>query len=233
MNSATLLSRNGCALMKRTLKIAPSLLSADFAKLAEEVRRVEQAGCDLLHVDVMDGHFVPNITVGPFIVKALRRVTKLPLDVHLMIERPERYVDVFAQAGADNITVHAEACYGNLFEVIEHVHSHAITCGVSLKPHTPLDRIREHLNNIDMVLLMTVNPGFGGQAFMPEVLTKIQDLRREFSKDIEVDGGINKDTARQTVKAGANVLVAGTSVFGRPDAAEAIRDLRAAEKEMH
>ena len=208
------------------VKVAPSLLAADFSKLAEELGRVEAAGCDMLHVDVMDGHFVPNITVGPFIVKAIRKITKLPLDVHLMIERPEKFIDEFVAAGADHITFHAEACHGNLHEVIEHVHSHAITCGVSLKPQTPVSRIAESLVNLDLVLLMTVNPGFGGQAFIPEVLTKVRELRKQFDRDIEVDGGINKETAKQAVEAGANVLVAGTAIFGKPDAKQAIKDLR-------
>ncbi len=212
--------------MTKTLKIAPSILAADFTRLPQEIERVEKAGCDWLHVDVMDGHFVPNLTVGPFIVAAIRRLTKLPLDVHLMIEKPERYIQEFVKAGADNITVHAEACPGYLDEVIEIIHSHTVRCGVSLKPATPLDRIAKNIVNVDMVLLMTVNPGFGGQKFMPEVLPKIQFLREQFQGDIEVDGGINKDTARQVVEAGANVLVAGTAIFGQADAKKAIQDLK-------
>ncbi len=212
--------------MTKTIKIAPSLLAADFANLEAEVKKVEAGGCDMLHVDVMDGHFVPNITVGPFIVKAIRRITKLPLDVHLMIEKPEKYIDAFAEAGASNITIHAEACHGNLFEVIEHIHSHAISCGVSLKPLTPLSRIEEHLSNVNMVLLMTVNPGFGGQKFMMEVMPKITELRKKFDGDIEVDGGINRDTAKEAIRAGANVLVAGTAIFGAPNPAEIIKELR-------
>ena len=208
------------------IKIAPSLLAADFTRLPEEIRKVESAGCDWLHVDVMDGHFVPNITVGPFIVKAIRRLTKLPLDVHLMIEKPERFIESFVQAGASSITVHAEACPGYLGEVIEQIHSHAVGCGISLKPATPLERIEENLPNVDLVLLMTVNPGFGGQKFMPEVLHKVKSLRGRFSGDIEVDGGINKDTASEAVRAGANVLVAGTAIFGSADVSKAIKDLR-------
>src|SRR3990167_6047527 len=177
--------------MNKPIKISPSLLAADFAHLAEDIRRVESAGCDRLHVDVMDGHFVPNITVGPVVVKAIRKVTKLPLDVHLMIENPEKYIEAFVDAGADHITFHAEACHGNMGEVIEIVHSHAITCGVSLKPATPLSKLEGSLDNLDMVLLMTVNPGFGGQAFIPEVMDKVRELRRHFGRDIEVDGGIN------------------------------------------
>ncbi len=212
--------------MNRKIKIAPSLLAADFSNLASEIAKVEKAGCDMLHIDVMDGHFVPNITVGPFIVKAIRKVTKLPLDVHLMIERPEKYVVDFVEAGADHITFHAEACHGNLHEVIEQVHSHAITCGVSLRPETPLSRIKESLVNVDLVLLMTVNPGFGGQAFMPEVLKKVSELRSSFERDIQVDGGINQDTAKKAVQAGANILVAGTAIFGKSDVRQAIEALR-------
>jgi ribulose-phosphate 3-epimerase len=210
----------------KKIKIAPSLLSADFARLADEVARVERAGCDMLHVDVMDGHFVPNITIGPFIVKALRKVTKLPLDVHLMIENPGDYVAQFVEAGADHITFHAEACDGNFAETIEAIRSRKVSCGVSLKPLTPLSALDGHLDKIDMVLLMTVNPGFGGQKFMPEVLDKVRALRAKYDKDIEVDGGINKDTCRDAVAAGANVLVAGTAIFGKEDVKQAIEDLR-------
>lgn len=209
-----------------SVKIAPSLLAADFAHLAEEVQRVEKAGCDLLHLDVMDGHFVPNITIGPFIVKAIRKLTKLPLDVHLMIDKPERFVGAFADAGADHITFHAEACHENLFEVIEIVHSFNVTCGVSLKPDTPLNKLDGHIPNIDMVLLMTVNPGFGGQRFIPHVLSKVRELRSRFGGDIEVDGGINKETGKEAIEAGANILVAGTAIFGRSDTAQAIEELR-------
>ena len=159
------------------IEIIPSILSADMARLGDQMETVRAGGAKLIHVDVMDGHFVPNITVGPFIVKVIRKVTNLPLDVHLMIERPEKYISDFVESGANHITFHAEACHGNLHEVIELVHSHAITCGVSLKPQTPLSCIRESLVNVDRVLLMTVNPGFGGQAFMPEVLKKVSELR--------------------------------------------------------
>ena len=212
--------------MNQPLKIAPSLLAADFANLASEIKKVEAAGCDMIHIDVMDGHFVPNITVGPFIVKAIRKITSLPLDTHLMIEHPEQYVDSFADAGSDSITVHAEACRGNLEEVIQKIRARKLRCGVSLKPATPLSEIEKYLNGMDMVLLMTVNPGFGGQAFMREVLPKISALRKNFEKDIQVDGGINKETGRETVSAGANVLVAGTAIFGKTDVKQAIEDLR-------
>jgi ribulose-phosphate 3-epimerase len=209
-----------------SLKIAPSLLAADFSCLAKEIEKVERAGCDMLHVDVMDGHFVPNLTVGPFIVKAIRKVTKLPLDTHLMIDDPARFIPDFIKAGSTSITVHAEACPGNLEEVIRLIRSHKAGVGVSLKPASPLSLLDKVLDKIDLVLMMTVNPGFGGQAFLPEVLPKVKELRSRFKGDIEVDGGINKDTAKEAVKAGANILVAGTAIFGAPDIAEAIRRLR-------
>lgn len=208
------------------IKIAPSLLAADFSRLAEEVRRVEEAGCDLIHIDVMDGHFVPNITVGPFIVKAIRKLTKLPLDTHLMIENPLQFVKDFAEAGSDHITIHAEACQSNLAQVLQAIKGFGKSRGVSLRPATPLDPIKSHLQDIDMVLLMTVNPGFGGQSFMPEVLPKVEALRRIYTGDIEVDGGINKETCKKAVAAGANVLVAGTAVFGQANVKQAIEDLR-------
>lgn len=212
--------------MNPPIKIAPSVLAADFANLALEIKGVEEAGCDLLHIDVMDGHFVPNITVGPAIVQAIRRATRLPLDTHLMIERPEKYIESFAKAGTDHITVHAEACPHHLPEVIRLIHSHGMTCGVSLKPGTPLSAVEKYLDEVDLVLLMTVDPGFGGQAFQRGVLPKIRDLRGKFKKDIEVDGGINKQTSVEAVDAGANVLVAGTAIFGKEDRRRAIEDLR-------
>ena len=212
--------------MSRPIKIAPSVLSADFTKLASEIEKVEKAGCDMIHIDVMDGHFVPNITVGPFIVKAIRRATQLPLDTHLMIENPEKYIAQFAEAGSNGITVHAEACAGRLREVISLIKSHKVRCGVSVKPATPISEIESFLKEIDLVLIMSVNPGFGGQAFIPEVLPKIEKLRQKFSGDIEVDGGINAQTAPGVVKAGANILVAGTAVFGKEDVQKAIRELR-------
>lgn len=218
--------RRSAAILMSQLKIAPSLLSADFSYLASEIAKVEKAGCDWIHIDVMDGHFVPNITVGPFIVKAIRKVTRLPLDTHLMIEAPEKYIPQFAAAGSDIITVHAEACGPDLSRVIRLIHSHGAKCGVSLKPATSLDALEGHLKEIDLVLLMTVNPGFGGQAFMPEVLPKIQALRQKFAKDIEVDGGINSETAKLAVQAGANVLVAGTAIFGQADVEKAMKGLR-------
>ena len=212
--------------MPPKLKIAPSLLAADFAHLADEVAKVEKADCDLLHIDVMDGHFVPNITVGPVIVSAIRKITKLFLDTHLMIEHPEKYVKNFADAGSDGITIHAEACPGNLGEVIAQIRSLGVRCGVSLRPPTPLTAIEKHLKDLDLVLLMTVEPGFGGQSFMADVMPKVKELRKKFDKDIQVDGGINPETGRIAVAAGANVLVAGTAIFGKADVSKAIRDLR-------
>ncbi|MCG3176098.1 MAG: Ribulose-phosphate 3-epimerase [Candidatus Omnitrophica bacterium] len=212
--------------MSTRLKIAPSLLAADFADLRSEIRKVEAGGCEMLHLDVMDGHFVPNITIGPFIVEAIRKVTKLFLDAHLMIEQPERYVANFVKAGADGVTVHAEACGDRLSEVLASIRSAGARTGVSLKPATPLEPILPYLERIDMVLLMTVNPGFGGQAFMPEVLDKVRRLRTVYPGDIQVDGGINKTTGRQAVEAGANVLVAGTAIFGKTDVKQAIEELR-------
>ena len=208
------------------LKIAPSLLAADFAQLGSEIAKVEKAGCDLLHIDVMDGHFVPNLSVGPFIVKTIRRLTKLPLDTHLMIENPSKFIPEFAKAGSDSITVHAEACPKDLPDVIRLIRSYKLGCGVSLKPASPLSMLDGVLEDIDTVLLMTVNPGFGGQAFLLEVLPKIRELRAKFKRDIQVDGGINRDTSREAVRAGANVLVAGTAIFGAPDPAKAIKELR-------
>jgi len=218
---------------EQRLVLAPSLLSADFARLADDIAKVEQ-DADWLHLDVMDGHFVPNITFGPGVVQAVRQVTRLPLDVHLMIEKPERYVDAFAAAGADLITVHAEACV-HLHRTIQAVKATGRRVGVALNPHTPLDVLRYVLDDVDLVLLMTVNPGFGGQSFIPAVVPKIRKLdrwlrgtgRRE-QVYIEVDGGINVETARVVKAAGADVLVAGSAVFGAPDPGAALRALRAA-----
>jgi ribulose-phosphate 3-epimerase len=199
------------------VKIAPSILSADFTKLGEEIRKVEAAGADLIHIDVMDGHFVPNITIGPLVVKACRKITKLPLDVHLMIENPDRYIPDFARAGADIITVQVEASK-NLAEDIELIRQNNVKPGVVVNPATPIEKVFPVLKNISMVLIMSVNPGFEAQKFMPEVLPKIRKLKAESSKqkvgiDIEVDGGINLETAKEAVKAGANVLVAGSAIF--------------------
>ena len=206
--------------MPRPLRIAPSILASDFARLGEEVRAVEAAGADLVHVDVMDGRFVPNLTVGPAVVAALRAVTKLPIDVHLMIVEPERYVEDFARAGADSISVHLEAS-PHLHRTIQHIKSLGKKASVALNPHTSLDGLDVVLPDLDMVLLMTVNPGFGGQRFIESVVPKIEALRATIARrglptDIEVDGGVAPDTVARVVGAGANVLVAGSAVFGAP-----------------
>ncbi|WP_226665761.1 ribulose-phosphate 3-epimerase [Metabacillus litoralis] len=216
------------------IKIAPSILSADFAKLGEEIKDVENAGAEYIHVDVMDGHFVPNITIGPLIVQAIRPITKLPLDVHLMIEQPDQYIPQFVEAGADIITVHVEACK-HLHRTIQLIKSQGIKAGVVLNPHTPIESIIHVLEDIDMVLLMTVNPGFGGQAFIPQVLPKIKQLSdliktKNLSIEIEVDGGINDVTAKQVVEAGASVLVAGSAIFNKEDRSKAIKELKQATK---
>ncbi len=220
--------------MSRPLLIAPSLLSADIARLGDEVADVERAGADWIHVDVMDGRFVPNITLGPLVVSALRKVTQLPLDVHLMIVEPERYVEAFASAGADTISVHVEAS-PHLQRTLAEIRRLGKRAGAVLNPHTPEGSLEYVLDDLDLILVMSVNPGFGGQAFLPSVLPKIERLRqlveaRGLSIDIEVDGGVTADTAPRVVAAGANALVAGSAVFGRPDRAAAINAIRAAVK---
>ncbi|CAM3255912.1 ribulose-phosphate 3-epimerase [Brevibacillus invocatus] len=213
------------------VKIAPSILSANFARLGEEIQDVERGGADWIHVDVMDGHFVPNITIGPLIVDAIRPVTKLPLDVHLMIEEPDRYIPQFAKSGADWITVHQEACR-HLHRTIYLIKEQGVKAGVVLNPATPLVTIESLLPDLDMVLLMTVNPGFGGQSFISSVVPKIRELRRMLDErglghvEIEIDGGVNKDTGSQCIEAGATVLVAGNAVFNQPDRAQAIAAIR-------
>jgi ribulose-phosphate 3-epimerase len=219
--------------MKRTIKVAPSILSADFSRLGEEIKAVEAAGADLIHIDVMDGHFVPNITIGPLIVQACRKATKLPLDVHLMIENPELYIADFAKAGADYITVHAEAAR-HLHRLVQSIREHkGVKAGVSLNPATPLEELDYILDELDLVLIMSVNPGFGGQAFIPSALRKIRELRqlindRKLSVEIEVDGGVKAENAAAITGAGADILVAGSAVYGAKDYAAAIREIRAA-----
>ncbi|KEZ50050.1 MULTISPECIES: ribulose-phosphate 3-epimerase [Metabacillus] len=212
------------------IKIAPSILSADFSKLGAEIEDVERGGADYIHVDVMDGHFVPNITIGPLIVDAIRPVTKLPLDVHLMIENPDAYIPAFAKAGADIISVHAEAC-PHLHRTIQLIKSEGVKAGVVLNPHTPADIIRHVIDEVDLVLLMTVNPGFGGQSFIHAVLPKIREVadmvkERGLQTEIEVDGGVNAETARLCIEAGANVLVAGSAVYNKSDRKQAIDQIR-------
>ena len=213
-------------------RIAPSILSADFARLADEVAKVEAAGADQIHVDVMDGHFVPNITIGPPVVAALRRVTRLPLDVHLMIEDPDRYLEAFATAGAAFITVHAEAVT-HLHRTLARIRELGVRAGVAVNPSTPVSHLREVLPEIDLILIMSVNPGFGGQTFIPRSLMKVEQAHTLLSStghraDIEVDGGVDLTNAADLVSAGATMLVAGASIFGTPDPAAATRALRAA-----
>lgn len=211
--------------------IAPSILSADFGRLSEEVADAERSGGDWIHIDVMDGHFVPNLTFGPLVVKAVRSASKLPFDVHLMIEKPEAYIEAFVQAGADRITVHAEACV-HLHRVIHFIKELGLPAGVALNPATPISAVEHVLEDVDLVLCMTVNPGFGGQAFIPSVLNKISSVRSrliELGREethIQVDGGIHAGTAPLVREAGANVLVAGNAVYGRSDRAAAIAELR-------
>jgi len=212
------------------VKVAPSILSADFGRLAEEVRAIEAAGADYVHVDVMDGRFVPNITLGPIIVEAVRRATKLPVDVHLMIVEPERYVEAFAKAGADILTVHQEVS-PHLHRTLQQIRQAGAKPSVVVNPSTPVSVLEDVLGEVEMVLVMSVNPGFGGQAFIPQAVEKIRKLRRMIDErglkvDVEVDGGINAQTARDVVAAGANVLVAGSAVFGAKDYAAAIRAIR-------
>ncbi len=213
------------------VKIAPSILSADFARLGDQVREAEAGGADYIHVDVMDGHFVPNITIGPLVVRAVRPVTRLPLDVHLMIENPERFVEQFAAAGADIITVHQEACV-HLHRTVEQIRALGKRAGVTINPATPADVLDEILPYVDLVLVMTVNPGFGGQSFISTMPAKIRALRERLDAhgskaELEVDGGINPDTAALAASAGATVLVAGSSVFGaKQGIAKAIDEIR-------
>jgi len=211
-------------------KIAPSILSADFSRLADEVRAVEKAGADLIHVDVMDGHFVPNITIGPLVVQGLKKLASLPLDVHLMIENPERYIEAFAQAGGDWMTVHAEAC-PHLKRVIKKVRQLRARPGIVLKPATPLKILFPVLDELDFVLIMSVNPGFGGQSFIPSTLKKIERLRKivdqnRYPLEIEVDGGVKVENIREVSMAGADIFVVGTGIFKTENYEETIRKLR-------
>ncbi len=210
--------------------IAPSILSADFGRLAEEIRAVEEAGADWIHVDVMDGHFVPNLTIGPVVIQAVRAATSLPLDVHLMIESPDNFIDSYAEAGADRIAVHVEAC-PHLHRTVAHVREAGARAGVALNPATPVAAIEPILGDVDQVVVMTVNPGFGGQKFIESVLPKISQVRhwideRELAIELEVDGGVGPGTIGRVARAGGNAFVAGSAIFHKPDYAATIAELR-------
>lgn len=212
------------------IKIAPSILSADFARLGDEIIKIDKAGADLVHIDVMDGRFVPNITIGPPIIKALRRVTDLPFDVHLMMEDADKYIESFVEAGADIITVHAEATF-HLHHTIQKIKQLGIKASVALNPATSLQAIEWILEDLDMVLIMSVNPGFGGQKYIEAATQKIKALRdmlvkRGIKIDIEVDGGIGIDNINEITKAGANVIVSGSTIFNSPDTSKIIKELR-------
>ena len=214
----------------RPILVAPSLLACDFAHLADEVRKVEQAGADWLHVDVMDGHFVPNLTIGPAVVEAIRRASRVPLDVHLMLNHPEQYLKPFIDAGAHYLTVHVEApglrSEAMLLKTLDTIRTLGAKPGLSLRPRTTAETLKPFLKASDLILVMSVEPGFGGQAFLSEVVPKVRALREWFAGDIAVDGGINAQTGRTMREAGANVLVAGTDVFHADSYAKAIHSLR-------
>jgi ribulose-phosphate 3-epimerase len=219
--------------MTEQTKIAPSMLAADFSQLGEEVQRVADAGADLIHLDVMDGHFVPNLTMGPLLIGALRQYTAIPFDVHLMITHPQNYIDAFADAGADLITFHSELG-GQVEAVIEQIKARGIKVGVALRPKTPISAVAPYLPALDLVLLMSVEPGFGGQQFMMSTLEKLDHLRamiqtQDVTVEIEVDGGINRENAGLVRSRGATILVAGTAIFGSNDVREAIDALRNAK----
>lgn len=212
------------------IKVAPSILSADFGRLAEDIRKVQKAGADLLHVDIMDGHFVPNLTIGPAVVKDIRRATGLTLDVHLMIEHPQKYAGVFVDAGSDMITVHVETTPLAVYRKLRaQLGARKVKLGISLNPPTPLAKIRPYLKYSDFVLVMSVNPGFGGQAFIPSAVGKVRQLRRIFKKDIAVDGGINAETGKLVADAGATILAAGSYIFKSTNYRKAIGSLKCAK----
>ena len=217
--------------MTRNIKIAPSMLSADFSKMGEDLQRIDRAGAEFIHLDVMDGVFVPNITFGIKMVKDLRKVTTKILDCHLMIVNPEKYVESFAKAGADYITVHYEACKENLTNVLKQIRACGVKCGLVINPDTPVECVKDCISLCDMVLVMSVFPGFGGQKFIAEVLDKCKAIRRIIDENgynclVQIDGGINKDTSKLAIDAGCDVLVAGSAVFGAEDVKQAIDVLR-------
>lgn len=212
------------------IKLAPSILSADFARLLEDVKKVEEAGCEYLHIDVMDGHFVPNITLGPSLVKSLRKDVNMVFDAHLMIENPDQYIKDFVDAGCDLIVVHQEACR-HLHRTIQNIKSHGIKAGVALNPATPIETIKHVLSDVDMVLIMTVNPGFGGQSFIEGMIPKIKELKgiidaQNLNVDIQVDGGIKPENVNKVVEAGANVIVAGSAIFNSNNISETVQLFR-------
>ncbi len=217
-------------MQKQPIRIAPSILSADLLQLEEQVKAVAENGAGFIHVDVMDGHFVPNLTFGPNMVKALKRITDLPLDVHLMISNPDQYIDTYARAGADILTVHQEACT-HLHRTLQTIHQAGIKAGVSLNPATSLSTIENVLDDMDLLLIMTVNPGFGGQKFIPQGLKKIAQARKMIDAAghnilLEVDGGVDTQTVESIVQAGARVLVSGSAIFGRTDIVAALKQLK-------
>jgi ribulose-phosphate 3-epimerase len=205
--------------------ISPSILSADFGRLAEEIKDVEGAGCDWLHIDVMDGHFVPNLTIGPPVIKRIRKITELPFDVHLMIDEPIKSITEYADAGANLITVHIEAC-SDIKKTLNTIKKLNCSAGISIRPKTPIERVFPYLDLVDLVLVMTVEPGFGGQSFMPEMLAKVSLLKRKFTKYVSVDGGVDLETARQAARSGANVFVSGSAIFRQSDRKQFVAQLR-------